>query len=300
MGILNLDVIKQAREKMETQSANSNIGFAKLKQGKNVVRVLFPKGDRKLFYSEGYVHYGLGAEGKNMVTCPKTFNEHTRCPICEYAEQLQKSKDKNDQTLGSKMRRKKRVYINIIDRDDESEVDVPKVLPVGTTVLRSMLDVICDPDYGDITHPTEGRDVTITKKGQGLKTEYTVIAKPSTTPVSSTLTVEELEEQMADLDRLFKEQSYSELVDMLNDDEGGENDTPEKDGESASESEGSGDYDDMEVDELKSLCEQRGIAIPEKVSKLKLIMYLTQYDDDQGSDEVMGVIGNAIESRKKK
>ena len=300
MGILNMDAVKQAKDRMESQSNNSNIGFAKLNQGRNVLRVLFPKGDKSLFYSEGFMHFNLGEDGKTTVTCPKTFGEHRPCPICSYADQLLKSKDKNDQSLGTRLKRRKRVYINVLNRDDEKAPDEPKVLSIGVTILRPLLDVICDPDYGDITHPTDGRDITITKKGAGLKTEYTVVVKPNTSPASKAVTTEELEDQMADLDSLFKDQSVSELEAIISGD-GEEDDEPsEMVGGSASESASeNGEYDEMELDELKNLCEQRGIAIPEKASKFKLIMYLTQYDESK-DDEVMGAIGSAIESRKNK
>ena len=302
MGILNLDAVRQAKDKMESQSGGGGIGWAKLNQGRNVVRILWPKGDRKLFYAEGFVHYGLGEEGKTTATCPKTFDEHNRCPICEYAEQLQKSKDKNDQALGGRLRRRKKVYINVLSRDDESSPDEPKVLPVGVTILKPLLDVICD--YGDITHPTEGRDITITKKGMGLKTEYAVVVKPKISPASENVPPEEMENQMADLEGLFKELTPSELEAMISGDDdvnGDIEEISETGGGNAKESTNNeGEYDEMEVDELKSLCEQRGIQLPEKASKFKMIMYLTQYDEEQGEDEVMGAIGDAIESRKNK
>ena len=299
MGKLNLEAMKQAKARLESQG-NGGAAFAKLVQGKNVVRILWPKGESESFYAEGFVHFGVGDEGKNMVTCPKTFKEHNRCPICEYVDQLRKSKDKNDKALADRMARRKRVYINIINRDDEGEKDEPKVLPIGVTILKSLLDTMCDPDYGDITEYADGRDVTITRKGQGLKTEYSVLPKPVTTPASKTLSEDDLENKMADLNALFKEQSYEELAEMLSEgDDGEEEDVAETSGGDAKDT--SEDYDEMELDELRQLCEDRGIDLPEKVSKLKLIMLLTQYDESQDdSDEVLGKIGEAISSRKNK
>ena len=299
MGRLNLDAVRQAKAKLESQGSGG-AAFAKLQQGKNIVRILFPKGDSENFYAEGSVHFGVGEEGKNMVTCPKTFGEHNRCPICEYVDQLRKSKDKNDKALAERIGRRKRVYINVIDRDDDSDEDEPKVLPIGITILKALLDTMCDPDYGDITNPKEGRDVTITKKGQGLKTEYSVLPKPVTSPASKTISEEELEDKMADLNALFKEQSYDELAEMLQSGEDSDDDTAETSGSDAT-STNEDDYDAMELDELRQLCEDRGIDLPEKASKLKLIMLLTQYDEQQeDSDEVLGKIGEAISSRKNK
>lgn len=299
MGVLDMNAIKQARDRLENGSGN-NIGFAKLNQGRNVVRVLWPKGDKSMFYAEGLVHYGVGPEGKNMATCLKTFGGGNRCPICEYADQLQRSKNKDDQNAGSRIRARKRIYINVLNRDEEGEgADDPKVLPIGVTILRPLLDVICDPDYGDITHPETGRDITITKKGQGLKTEYSVVVKPKETPASEKWSPEELEEKMADLESLFREQSVSDLEALISSD-GDEDESSEMDGGSAKSSGDGSEYDDLELDELRSLCQEREIPVPDKASKFKLIMYLTQYDEEQQKeDEVMGAIGDAINSRKK-
>ena len=301
MGKLNLEAMRQAKAKLEAGSSGAS--FAKLQQGKNIVRILWPKGESDSFYSEGYVHFGVGVEGKNMVTCPKTFNEHNRCPICEYVEQLRRSKDKNDKALGDRIARRRRVYINVINRDDEGDEEEPKVLPIGVTILKSLLDTMCDPDYGDITDPVEGRDVTVTKKGQGLKTEYTVLPKPAISAASKTITPEDLETKMADLQSLFKEQSYDELSELLQGNEtmeDGDDYTAEMNGSGANNTK-EDDYDEMELDELRQLCEEREIELPEKVSKLKLIMLLTQYDESQDdSDEVLGKIGEAINSRKNK
>ena len=310
MGKLNMKAMMAAQEELAKQGGK-NSEYDKLVQGKNVRRLLWPKGDYDSFYSEGFVHYGLGEDGKTMVTCPKTFDKHNRCPVCEYVAQLQKSKDKDDKKMADDMRAKRKIYINVINRDSEEEDDSPKVLPIGVTVLKALLDILCDPDYGDITDYKDGRDITIKRTGQGLKTEYSVIAKPNTRVASETIPKEELEEQMADLEGLFREYSYEELEDILN---GGDGRTDEDEDEDEDESE----YDDMDLSELKKLCKKRGIPVTDKISKIKLIVLLTKYDEEYGeedtdeddsddsddsddaeSDEVKDTIARAIHKRGK-
>lgn len=303
MGKLDMSAMNQVKTRLESQGG-SNVGFAKLAQGKNIIRVLQPKGDKTSFFTEGFVHFGLGADGKKMVTCLKTFDEHERCPVCEYVEQLQRSRDAGDKKLADRIKRKKRIYINILSRDDDSETkDEPKVLPIGVTVLKGLLDTICDPDYRDITDFEHGRDVTINRKGQMLKTEYSVIPKPNESPASTVYSEEELDEKMADLDSLFRKQSYDELSLIINgDDDGGESNEPEIKGV-AKKSSGNMDYDEMEPEELLELCEKRGIEIPEKANKLKIITLLSAYDEESNGnedDDVMDSITAAIEARKNK
>ena len=260
----------------ESRSGNyNNAEYDKLKQGKNVRRILWPKGDSDSFYSEGFLHFNLGEDSNTVVTCPKTFGSKERCPICEYVEELQKSKNKDDAKLASKLKATRKIYVNTISRDDDEET--PKVLPIGVTVLKGLLEAICDPDYGDITDPDEGRDVTITRKGEGMKTEYSVLIKPKASIVSEDLSASEIEDEMTDLDSLFVKKSYEELQDVLYG-ESLEDDEDEEDEDNDS-------YDDMSLDELIEICEDRGIKIPAKANKLKLVTLLNKYDSEHSEDD---------------
>lgn len=273
MGKLNMEAMK-AKLDSESRSGNfNNAEYDKLKQGKNVRRILWPKGDSDSFYSEGFLHFNLGEDGNTVVTCPKTFGSKERCPICEYMEELQKSKNKEDAKLASKLKATRKIYVNAISRDDDEET--PKVLPIGVTVLKGLLEAICDPDYGDITDPDEGRDVTITRKGEGMKTEYSVLIKPKASIVSDELSASEIEDEMTDLDSLFVKKSYEELQDILNGESLEDDEEDEEDNDS---------YDDMSIDELVEICEDRGIKIPAKANKLKLVTLLNKYDSEHDED----------------
>jgi|GEM_PF-1824236 len=275
MGKLNMEAMK-AKLDSESRSGNyNNAEYDKLKQGKNVRRILWPKGDSDSFYSEGFLHFNLGEDGNTVVTCPKTFGSKERCPICEYVEELQKSKNKEDAKLASKLKATRKIYVNTISRDDDDE-ETPKVLPIGVTVLKGLLEAICDPDYGDITDPDEGRDVTITRKGEGMKTEYSVLIKPKASIVSDELSASEIEDEMTDLDSLFVKKSYEELQDILNGESLEDDEEDEEDNDS---------YDDMSIDELVEICEDRGIKIPAKANKLKLVTLLNKYDSEHDEED---------------
>lgn len=303
MGKLNMAAVQAAKVKLERQGGE-RIPFDKLANGKNVRRILWPKGDRDLCYSEGYIHFGLGEDGKTSMVCRKTRDSKARCPICEFIDQLQMSKDKNDKKLAEAIKPRKRVYMNVIDRDSDSDKDELKVLPVGLTIQKAIVAILCDPDYGDITDPIEGRDVTIKRTGQGLNTEYTVLPKPNPSPASTNLTPEQLEEQMADLEAFWSAPSIEDMEKVLYGEDSDDDGEP-RNMSGAARNANSDDYDDMELDDLKALCEKRGIRMPEKISKLKLIALLSQNDEDNGDssdDDESGVksaIANALSRRKR-
>lgn len=271
---LNMDKLKKKSEDLSRSGGGAD--YDKLQPGKNVRRVLPPKGDRDVFWSEGYVHFQVGPEGKSTVTCLETYGQGKKCPICQYVEQLKKG-SKADKQLADRIRRTRRMYINVINRD--SEDDTPKVLPVGKTILQPLIDLICDPDYGDITDFEEGRDITITKSGKGLNTEYSVIAKPKPSVASEEMTEEELQEALPDLDALFIKKTPQEIQDIL-DGTDGDDDDDDDDGGSGAVS-----YDDMDLDDLIALCEERDIKVPPRPTALKLITLLERYDEENGEDE---------------
>lgn len=303
MGKLDLTKVAAALEKANRRSGGNN-DYDKLVQGKNVRRILWPKGDHDLFFSDGYLHFGLGDDGHGVATCPKTFDTNAKCPICERVDELRKSRDKDDKKLADRMRATRRVYVNAINRDEDD--DSPRILPIGVTVLKALLQVICDPDYGDITNPTTGRDVTITRTGQGMDTKYSVLPKPKSTPVSDTLDPDEIEDRMADLDSLFIESSYDELEARMNGEDISADDDDEDDG--------TDEYDEMTLNELMDECEDRGLRVPKKPNRLKLVTMLIEDDesddaeeedeegddDDDSDDEVKSAIMTAMNNRSRR
>lgn len=303
MGKLNMEAVQAAKLKLERQGGGGGLPFDKLSNGKNVRRILWPKGERDLCYTEGYIHFGLGEDGKTSMVCRKTNDSKAHCPVCEYISQLQMSRDKNDKKLADAIKARKRVYFNVIDRDSDSETDELKVLPVGLTVQKQIVAILCDPDYGDITDPIGGRDVTIKRTGQGLNTEYSVLPKPNSSPASATLTPEQVEDQMADLDAFWTIPSVEDMEKVIYGEDGDDDNYEPRNGSGVARTASDDDYDDMELDELKELCEKRGIQLPDKVSKLKLITLLTQNDEegneDESSDGVKSAINAAINRRKR-
>ena len=80
--------------------------------------------------------------------------------------------------------------------------------------------VIADPDYGDITDPTNGRDIGIERQtpaeagNQYGKT--TVRVKPNQTPITEDAEMlKSIFDNQSDLTKLYNEPTYDELKDVL-------------------------------------------------------------------------------------
>jgi hypothetical protein len=116
------------------------------------------------------------------------------------------------------MEPKLRTFVPVIVRGEEGEG--VRFWGFGKTVYQEILGYIADPDYGDITDPTAGRDLTVEyKSADEAGTTYpttTLRVKPSQSPLSedSSKAADFLENQTAITD-LYQELSYNELKSVL-------------------------------------------------------------------------------------
>lgn len=243
---IDMSKMNEKRDQLvEKMAGGGEYEFYQIKAGRQVIRILPPKGDKDVFWKEAVIHFNL--PGGAAVACLKQFNK--KCPICEEIAKLKKSKSKEDQTLSKKMRASNRVYMNLIDKEDKDKEDVPQVMNCGNSILKSILDVICDPEYGDITDFNNGFDITLTKTGKGLETEYSIVPKRKESKATKSLSEEELQEALPDLDALVVERTKEEVISILNGEdiaEGDEIDENNEDDDSI-DKENSNDDDEIEA-----------------------------------------------------
>jgi hypothetical protein len=116
------------------------------------------------------------------------------------------------------MEPKLRTFVPVIVRGHESEG--VKFWGFGKTVYQDLLGVIADPDYGDITDPVSGRDITVefkTAEETGKSFPSTTIrVKPDRTPITDDKNVlTRIMETQRDILDIYKELSYDELKQVL-------------------------------------------------------------------------------------
>jgi hypothetical protein len=111
-----------------------------------------------------------------------------------------------------------RTFAPVIVRGEESEG--VKWWGFGKTVYQELLSIIADPDYGDITDPVNGRDVSvefITAEESGASFPKTNIrVKPNQTPISEDPEILELVKTQQDIKEIYQELSYDDLTEVLN------------------------------------------------------------------------------------
>jgi hypothetical protein len=117
------------------------------------------------------------------------------------------------------MEPKIRTFVPVIVRGEEHEG--VKFWGFGIQVYRELISIITDPDFGDITDLTNGRDIVVEFKtgdesGKSFP-ETSIRVKPNVTlaidPKNTSL-LESLKSQVNILD-LFPEMSYDELKEVM-------------------------------------------------------------------------------------
>jgi hypothetical protein len=209
---IDLDKIKAKLTNLSQSNNRKNYQW-KPQPGKQQVRIVPYMHQPDNPFIELYFHYGIN---NRTYLSPKSFGRPD--PIVEFAEKLTRSGDKDDYRMGRSLMPKMRTFVPVIVRGEEAEG--VRFWGFGKEVYQELLGVIADPDYGDITDPTNGRDITIEflsaeEAGRSFpKTNIRV--KPNTTPVSDNKNiVDSVANNQAEITEIYQELGYDDLKDAL-------------------------------------------------------------------------------------
>jgi len=204
---LDLDAIRRKLSGLQQQTGKSNTLW-KPEAGKNQIRIVPYQYNKANPFLEMYFHYDIGK--KNYLS-PVTYGEAD--PVEEFAQQLKATGKSDDWKLAKKLTPKMRVYVPVIVRGQESEG--VKLWGFGKQVYTELLGFVADPDYGDITDLTSGRDITVEytpAEGVGNFPKTGIRVKPNQLPATTDQGLaDKIMNQQKDIFTIFKKVSYDEL-----------------------------------------------------------------------------------------
>ena len=210
---MDISAIKSKLTQLQSTTSNKD-NFWKPEPGKQVVRVVPYKHNKDNPLIELYFHYNLG--NNKTYLSPMSFGRPD--PVAEFADKLKSTGNKDEWIQGKRLEPKMRTFAPVIVRGRESEG--VKFWGFGKTVYQELLGVIADPDYGDITGPTNGRDIGIERQtpaeagNQYGKT--TVRVKPNMTAITEDATLlQTVLDSQSDLVELYTEPTYDDLKEVL-------------------------------------------------------------------------------------
>ena len=209
---MDLNAIKKRLNQLQTTN-NRTSSLWKPQPGKTQIRIVPYAFNKDNPFIELFFHYNLN---NRSYLSPISFGRPD--PIEEFAQKLKGSGSKEDYQLSRKLEAKMRTFAPVIVRGEEKQG--VKFWGFGKTVYQELLSIIADPDYGDITDATNGRDIMIERQtpaeagNQYGKT--TVRVKPNQTPITDNKDMlETMLNSQPNLTELYTEPSYDDLKEAL-------------------------------------------------------------------------------------
>jgi hypothetical protein len=165
--------IEASRRVMEGIDGDSK--WFKVKTGENRIRILPSNREDGAIVVKSILHYGFKVDGKNRVfPCMSSLGKP--CPVCKLISHHDSDTDPDVQDLIKQIGPRKGFLFNVLDR--KSNENVVKIMSVGVTVAREINNLLNDDDYRDFTDPESGRDIKITRTGEGFGTKYSTRVAP--------------------------------------------------------------------------------------------------------------------------
>lgn len=207
----NLDAIRARLNKLQgTQKASDSLW--KPTVGKHQIRLVPYKFNKDMPFIELYFHYNIN--NKSYLS-PASFGRPD--PIVEFAEKLKRMGTKEDYREAKKLEPKLRTFVPVIVRGQENEGI--KFWGFGKTVYQELLGYFADPDYGDLSHPINGRDIIVdyaAPEGGASYPTTTLRVKPNATKLAEDNDkMKQLLESQTDITTIYKELTYDELKKIL-------------------------------------------------------------------------------------
>tara|TARA_R100001443_G_scaffold1592_1_gene5744 strand:- start:2 stop:745 length:744 start_codon:yes stop_codon:yes gene_type:complete len=208
---MDLDAIKSRLNQLQNTQTNA---FWKPQPGKSQIRIVPYKHDKNNPFSELFFHYSLVPN--KTVLSPLSYGRPD--PVQQFADKLKSTGNKDEWIQGKRIEPKMRTFVPVVVRGEENEG--VKFWGFGKTVYQELLGIIADPDYGDISDATTGRDIVVERQtpaeagNQYGKT--TIRVKPNVTALSDdSNSLTKLLDEQPDIKELYNEPTFDELKEHL-------------------------------------------------------------------------------------
>lgn len=176
---INMDKMRQKLDAVNTKGGEKKNNFWKPQEGDQTIRIVpDPEGDP---FKEFWFHYGVADE--NGFLCPKK-NHGDHCPVCTFVAELYSTKNEEDRKVANQLRAKQRFFSPVVVRGEETEG--VRLWGYSKTVYESLLGLVLNADYGDVTDPENGTDLIVSygKKAGKMFPETDVQPRRRSSPLS--------------------------------------------------------------------------------------------------------------------
>jgi len=152
---MTLDLKKMRARKVALESKNGNNRFWRPQDGEQTIRIV-PTADGDPF-KDYWFHYNVG-DNPGFLSPKRNFGED--CPLDSFVSQLWKEGTEDSKRMAKKLSARQRFFAPVLVRGEEDQG--VRVWGFGKQVYETLLNLVLNPEYGDITDPESGTDLTIT------------------------------------------------------------------------------------------------------------------------------------------
>ena len=212
-----LDLAKMKEKLQELESGgkrkSDNVFWRPTEGDQDIRLVPTEDGDPFKVY---HFHYNLGEASRGGVLCPKRqYGEG--CPICEFASKLWQEGTDDSKKMAKNLFVRQRFFTPVVVRGEE-EGGV-RVWGYGKTIYETLLGLVLNPDYGDITDVDTGVDFGLTytlPKAKGAFPQTNLVPKRKSSALAKTKgAVKDILESVPDIDSLFHKKSSADVQAIL-------------------------------------------------------------------------------------
>jgi len=211
---IDFDAIRKKVAELSGERRRRSSFFWRPDVGEYTVRLLpFEDNDGQPF-KERWFYYNIG--DNPGILSPRQFSKPD--PIQELIDKLRSDATPADFEMAKKLYPKMRAFAPVIVRGQEDQG--VRIWAFGKMVYQALLNIMLDPDYGDITDTLEGRDIKVTiSKPQGRQWAQTdVMPRGRASQLSSdTSQAQEWVSSIPDIDEAYQLKTYEEIEKIVND-----------------------------------------------------------------------------------
>lgn len=209
---MSIDMEKM-RQKLSTLQSRGDrkSHFWRPQDGEQTIRIV-PTSDGDPF-KEYWFHYNLG-KNPGFLSPKKNFGED--CPLDTFVRELFNEGTEDSIRMAKNLMARQRFFAPVIVRGEEEQG--VRIWGFGKTAYQELLNLVLNPDYGDITDVNEGTDIVLTYgKPAGAQFPQTNLTprRRSSPLAEEDEAAQQILDSVPDFDSVFEKKSPEQVKHML-------------------------------------------------------------------------------------
>ena len=236
---LDMKKMRQKYADLKNRGSGGKTFFWRPQDGDQVIRIV-PTADGDPF-KEYWFHYNLG-KTSGFLSPKKNFGEDD--PLDAFVRSLYREGTEESIKMAKTLSARQRFFAPVIVRGEEDQG--VKIWGFGKTVYETILNLVLNPEYGDITDPESGTDLTLNYgKPQGAQFPQTKLTpkRRSSPLLEDQARTKEALESIPDFSTVFERKTPAQVQTILDEFLLGEEDAESVSSETTKYSKASSDVD---------------------------------------------------------